>query len=281
MPSGIAHSSPTGLSEILPRSSMSWTSTSIVSPTLTASSTFARRLPLPSFEMWIRPSRPGHEVHERAERRRVHDGAGEVLADRDRTRVRDLVDDPDGLVRARALASADEDRAVVLDVDVGAGEGDDLVDPLALGPDDLADLVDRDLDRDDPRRLRVDLGARRRDRREHHVEDLEPGLLRLLERAGEDVARETGDLHVELDRGHHVLRPGDLEVHVAERVLRAEDVRQRHERAALGDHPHRDARDGRLDRHPGVHQRQASRRTRSPSTSSRSSRRTSETSRSA
>jgi hypothetical protein len=38
---------------------MSWTSTSIVSPTLTASSTLARRLPLPSFEMWISPSRPG------------------------------------------------------------------------------------------------------------------------------------------------------------------------------------------------------------------------------
>ena len=38
---------------------MSWTSTSIVSPTLTASSTFASRLPLPSLEMWISPSRPG------------------------------------------------------------------------------------------------------------------------------------------------------------------------------------------------------------------------------
>ena len=51
-------------------------------------------------------------------------------------------------------------------------------------------------------------------------------------------------------------RAGDLEVHVAERVLRAEDVGQGHVLPVVGDHAHRDAGNRRLDRHTGVHHRQ-------------------------
>ena len=51
------------------------------------------------------------------------------------------------------------DHAVVVDGDVGAGLLLDRVDDLALGPDDLADLVDRDLEADDLRCGRADLGA--------------------------------------------------------------------------------------------------------------------------
>ena len=51
-------------------------------------------------------------------------------------------------------------------------------------------------------------------------------------------------------------RAGDLEVHVADRVLLAEDVGQDHEVAGLAvEHEaHRRAGDGRLDRHARVHQ---------------------------
>ena len=49
---------------------------------------------------------------------------------------------------------------------------------------------------------------------------------------------------------------GDLEVHVAEVVLVAEDVGQDADLVALLDQAHRDAGDRRLDRHAGVHQRQ-------------------------
>ncbi|CFE48419.1 Uncharacterised protein [Mycobacterium tuberculosis] len=52
-------SSATRIREILPRLSMSAISTRSLSPTLTTSSTFAMRLPLPSLEMCTRPSRPG------------------------------------------------------------------------------------------------------------------------------------------------------------------------------------------------------------------------------
>ena len=66
-----------------------------------------------------------------------------------------------GLVDRAAVGRADGDRAdhaVVVDGDVGAGLLLDRVDDLALGPDHLADLVDRDLEADDLRRGLADLG---------------------------------------------------------------------------------------------------------------------------
>ncbi len=53
------------------------------------------------------------------------------------------------------------------------------------------------------------------------------------------------------------LRAGDLEVHVAEVVFVTEDVGEHREAAAFEHEAHGDARDRRLDRHAGVHQRQA------------------------
>jgi hypothetical protein len=54
---------------------------------------------------------------------------------------------------------------------------------------------------------------------------------------------------------------GHLEVHVAQVILVAEDVGQHREAVAFLDQAHGDAGHRRLDRHAGVHQRQASRRT--------------------
>ena len=65
------------------------------------------------------------------------------------------------------------DLAVVVDVDVGACLLLEKVDDLALGADDLADLVHRDLEADDLRRRLVDLDARGRDGLVHDLEDLE------------------------------------------------------------------------------------------------------------
>jgi hypothetical protein len=50
---------------------------------------------------------------------------------------------------------------------------------------------------------------------------------------------------------------GHLEVHVAEVILVAEDVGQHREAVAFLDQAHRDAGHRRLDRHAGVHQREA------------------------
>src|SRR2546426_8994065 len=84
-------------------------------------------------------------VHERAEGGGLHHGPFEPLPHFGHPGIHDLLDHLDGLLRALAVTRADEHAAVVFDVDVGAREGDDLVDPLALGTDDLADLVHGDL----------------------------------------------------------------------------------------------------------------------------------------
>src|SRR5579859_6503931 len=139
----------------------------------------------------------GQQADERAERRGLDDRAEEALAHLGHVRVRDRVDRGPGRLSGRAVGRADVDRAVVLDGDLGAGVVLDRVDHLALRADDLADLVDRDLDRDDPRRVRGHL-ARRGDRLLHHVEDAHPGGTGLLQGAGEHARRDAVELGVEL-----------------------------------------------------------------------------------
>src|SRR5215471_5013718 len=65
---------------------------------------------------------------------------------------------------------------------------------------------------------------------------------RLLERAGQDRRRDAVELGVELEGGDHLGGAGHLEVHVAERVLGAEDVGKGDVLTALADQPHGDAR---------------------------------------
>ena len=83
------------------------------------------------------------------------------------------------------------------------------------------------------------------------------GFLGLIERGDQHVGGDALDLGVELQRRDRVGRAGDLEVHVAERVLGTEDVGEGGVLALGEDEAHGDAGDGRLDRHTGVHQRQA------------------------
>ena len=201
----------------------------------------------------------GQQRDERTEGRRLDDGAEEALPDLGHLRVGDRVDRVARSVRRRAVDRTDEDGAVVLDADVGAGVVLDLVDHLALRADDLTDLVDRDLDRDDPRRGRRHL-VRGVDGLVHHVEDVQARVASLRQRAGQDRGGDAVELGVELDRGDELLGAGDLEVHVAEGVLRTEDVGEGRVAGLtvnlVGDQTHRDARDGGAQRHTGVEQRE-------------------------
>ena len=65
-----------------------------------------------------------------------------------------------------------------------------------------------------------------------------------LQRRAEHLGRDAVELGVELEGGDELLGAGDLEVHVAERVLGTEDVGQRHVLGRpRGDEAHRDAGD--------------------------------------
>src|SRR5262245_61199704 len=110
------------------------------------------------------------ELDERAELRRLHDLAGERVADL--RLLRDRLDCSDRGGSLLAVGRVDEDRAVLLDVDLHLVVGFEATNRLAALADDHADLLLVDLDRRDPRRVRSELGTRLGDDREHRIEDL-------------------------------------------------------------------------------------------------------------
>src|SRR5213083_2312329 len=166
----------------------------------------------------------------------------------------DVLDHRDGLLHRRLVRREHGDPAVVLDVDLGARL---LLNPphdLAAGADDLADLLLADLDRDEPGRVRAELGAWLLDRLAHLGEHDHPRFARLPERLAHDLERDPRGLDVHLERGDPLLRPGHLEVHVAVVVLAAHDVGQDPDLVAFLDESHRDAGHGGLQRDTSVHE---------------------------
>ena len=81
------------------------------------------------------------------------------------------------------------------------------------------------------------LGARSRQRLGHLLQDVQPTLPRLLQRLLHDLV-EPFDLDVHLDRGDAPLGAGDLEVHVAEVILGAQDVGEDSDLVAFLDEAH-------------------------------------------
>ena len=131
------------------------------------------------------------------------------------------------------------------------------VDDLALRSNDLTNLVDRNLNRDDLRRHGGHFLARCGNGLGDHVQNLQTSVLRLAQGLSENFGRKTVDLGVELQCRHGVSGSSDLEVHVTKGVFGTEDVSQRHVLAVVVDQTHRDAGNGSLNRHTGSHQRQS------------------------
>src|SRR5690606_22066029 len=141
------------------------------------------------------PVAAGQERDERAERGGLDDRPEEPVAHLGQGRVGDRVDAVDRRLRRRSVERADVDRAVVLDGDLGTGLVLDRVDRLTLRADDHTDLVDRDVDRGDPRGVLGHAG-RRGDGLRHHVQDRLAGVVGLLERGGQHLGRDAVQLGV-------------------------------------------------------------------------------------
>ena len=150
----------------------------------------------------------------------------------------------------------DEDCSIVLDGDIRSGVLLQRANVAAAGTDELADLVLRHVDPQDARGVRRHLLARGSDAIDHHVHDLQARVACLVEGAGEDLEVDALDLHIHLQRGHAVAGTRDLEVHVAEVVLHADDVRQDGDIVLFLNQTHGDAGDRGLDRDAGVHHRE-------------------------
>ena len=98
--------------------------------------------------------------------------------------------------------------------------------------------------------------ARAGQRLGHLAEDVQAAVLGLAERDLHDLLGDAVDLDVHLQRGDAVGGAGNLEVHVAEVILVAEDVGEHGEALAFLDQAHGDAGDRLGQRHAGIHQRQ-------------------------
>ena len=202
------------------------------------------------------------DVHERPERGDVHHLAVVDLPHIGGGRIEDQADLALGLVHVVAVGGRDGDDArvlVVVHVDIGPGLGLDRVDHLALGPDDLADLVQRDLELDDLGGGGPNVVPRGVDGPGHHLQDLEPGVAGLVQRVGQHIGGEPIDLGVKLERGHEVGGARHLEVHVTKRILGTQDVGEGGVLALVEHQAHGDARHRRLDGHARVHERQRGR----------------------
>src|SRR5690606_34737636 len=194
------------------------------------------------------PVLAGQQRHEGPERGGLHDRAEVAFPDLGHGRVGDAVDGVAGGLRGRPVGGADVDGAVVLDGDFGAGLVLDRVDHLALGADDLADLVDRHLDRKDTRRVRTDLSGPV-DGLRHDVEDGQPRPAGLLQRGRQHLGGDPVELGVQLQRGDEVARARDLEVHVTVGVFRTDDAGKGHVLSVLVAQAHGDTGHPVLARH--------------------------------
>src|SRR5947207_4553858 len=145
------------------------------------------------------PVRALLQLDEGAEVGRLHDLAGVGVPYLGL--LRDRLDRLDRVSRLHAVGGVDEDRAVLLDIDLHLVVALEPTDRLATFADDHPDLLGIDLDRGDPRRVLCELGARLGDRLGHLAEDKLARALRLLERVPHDLLRDAGDLDVHLERG--------------------------------------------------------------------------------
>ena len=123
------------------------------------------------------------DVDERTELRNRDDAARVDRTDVSRGRVEDQRDPTTSLFNRAAVLRSDGHRAddtVVVNGDVRTGLLLQGVDDLALGSDDLADLVNRDLHRDDLRRHFGDFTAGRGDGVGDELQDRQTSILRLV-----------------------------------------------------------------------------------------------------
>ena len=169
---------------------------------------------------------------------------------------RQLLDHLQGPVHRLVVAAGDGHHPVVADVNFGARLFHDSANHFAAWADHVPDLGLVDLVGQHPR---SELGERfpgAHQRLVHLVQNVQPALAGLLQGGFEDFLVDAADLDVHLEGGDPILGAGDLEIHVSQVVLVAQNVGENGGLVLLLDEPHGDARGVLFQRHAGIHQRQ-------------------------
>src|SRR5204863_3116000 len=127
----------------------------------------------------------------------------------------DIADHLQRRIAAGAAGGKDVNGAVFVDVDLDAGLFDDGLDFFAARTDEVADLVGRDAELEEARRVGGNCGARFAKRGVHGVQNFEAGFFRLREGFAHHRNADAGDLDVHLERGDAGTGARDFEIHVA------------------------------------------------------------------
>src|SRR5699024_8367680 len=136
--------------------------------------------------------------------------------------------------------------------------GDDLVDHLAAGSDDFADLLGVDGEAHDLGRVGAQVIPGLAQGLQHDAQDVQTALQRLRQSGLENVAVNARDLDVHLNGGDAVHGARHLEVHVAQEVFQALDVGEHNHLAGFRvlNQAHGHAGHGGVNRHARIHQGQ-------------------------
>ena len=136
----------------------------------------------------------------------------------------------------------------------------DVLDHLSARADNRTDHILRNDDLYDARYAGLVVLTRLGDALGDLAEDVHAAFAGLLQRGGQHLVGESVDLDIHLRGGDTVGGARHLEIHVAQVVLIAQNIRQHGPPAACGirDQTHGDTRYGFLDLHAGVHQREGS-----------------------
>src|SRR6516165_9749266 len=136
------------------------------------------------------------KVHEGPE---VHDLDYSAVVDMaDLGLGRDRFDPVDRRLHGVAVGGGDFHRAIIGDVDLSSRLLDNLANDLAARADYLANLVDRDIEHLDPRRMLAQLRAMLGQRLGHLSQNVHAAFPRLAERDMHDLLGDAGDLDVHL-----------------------------------------------------------------------------------
>ena len=152
------------------------------------------------------------------------DGAGVDLANLDRSRGQFHA--LQSLLGHGSVIGRNRDLSGIVDIDHGLGFFLNGADVLATRADQHANLFGVNLGHQQPRCVLRDILSRLGHGGQHLLEDLQPGVARLDERAANDVHFDPADLEIQLNPRNSIDRAGDLEIHVAVMVLVANDVSQ-------------------------------------------------------
>ncbi|MNI47971.1 hypothetical protein D3C73_1025140 [compost metagenome] len=162
-------------------------------------------------------------------------------------------DNTAGFLNHRFVRRANEDTAILLDIDLHAGFFNDFIDNLATCADDITDFVRIDVDDNDFGSIFGQAWSRLGDGFHHFAQDEHPSFFGLLQRILKNLAVNAGDLDIHLNRCNPFSRTCHLEVHIAQMIFHPLNIGQDRDMLSVFDQTHGYTGYRRLNRHTRIH----------------------------